>query len=84
MARLSASVNEETKNALYEAAEKQGVAVSHIVQAALDSYLGSGKSAASPGLEGLESQVRDLTAMVAALRQELASGPRRSITPRYF
>ena len=35
MARLSASVNEDTKNALYEAAEQQGVAVSHIVQAAL-------------------------------------------------
>lgn len=87
MARLSASISDDTKKELYSVAEERGLAVSHVVQAALDSYLGrEGSAPASGGVEVLHGQIEALSRQVEALHQEIRerSGPRRAMPSRFF
>ncbi len=83
MARLSASVTEETKAALYETAQRDGVAVSHLVQAALDHYFRAAlpqQPQEVPDLEAVHRQLGQLTSQIESLRHDLGRGER----PRFF
>ncbi|MBI3927645.1 MAG: hypothetical protein HY319_19050 [Armatimonadetes bacterium] len=91
MARLSASISESLKDQLYSAAEEQEIPVSHIVQAALDSYLNQGEAAAprssagsGPELAALRQEVARLNEQIDHLRRDLLAAPRRGSTPTRF
>lgn len=93
MARLSASIPEPLKNQLYSVAEENDTPISHIVQAALDTYLNQGgaevakKAAEASGgehLAGMRQEMARLTEQVDSLRREMLTSPRKNPTPRFF
>ena len=83
MARLSASISQETKDLLYAAAQGQDQPVSHLVQAALDAYLGR-EEVHRPGASDLGPVLKRLEELDSKLDQVLHQKPSRGTPPRYF
>lgn len=83
MARLSASISDETKDELYALAEQRGEPVSHLVQAALDAYLGKAQSATGEH-QALHAQLEELTRLVQELHQRMRAPGRSGGMPRFF
>ena len=87
MARISASISEELKDELYQAATEKDKAISHIVTEALRLYLDrsgslgevAGEKIENPGSLGLE--LRRLSEEVQSLRESLRvrTAPKRGV-----
>lgn len=87
MARISASIPEDLKDALYQAATDDNQAISHIIVEALRAHfeksepvyrapVGGGGGGGSAGLaasEAIQRQLEALTAEVRDLREQLGS-----------
>jgi hypothetical protein len=80
MARISASIPEDLKDALYQAATDDNQAISHIIVEALRAHFGRGETAPKAsggggpaGGEQLQRQLEALTAEVRELREHLGS-----------
>lgn len=79
MARISASIPEDLKDELYQAATDTGQPISHIIVEALRSHLGSsGGGATSSGPSGgdsskVEAQLQQLTSEILSLKEQIGS-----------
>lgn len=78
MARISASIPEDLKDALYQAATDENQAISHIIVEALRAHFGrenvpkAGAASAAGGAE-IQRQLEALTAEVRELKEQLGS-----------
>lgn len=84
MARLSASIAEETKDALYAAAQEQDQPVSHLVQAALDAYLGREEVRSGRGGAADLAPVLHRLGEIEAKLERALERPSRGAPPRFF
>lgn len=83
MARISASIPEDLKDALYQAATDENQAISHIIVEALRAHFGRGETAAPrpsggagggfSGGEEIQRQLDTLVHEVRELREQLGS-----------
>lgn len=79
MARISASIPEDLKDALYQAATDENQAISHIIVEALRARLEKGgvvsKATTHSSLlgEGIQRQLESLTIEVRELKEQLSS-----------
>lgn len=80
MARISASIPEDLKDELYQAATDENQAISHIIVEALRAHFGRSrpsagatKSVVSEPLTGLQDQLAQLTLEVRELRETLGT-----------
>ena len=79
MARISASIPEDLKDELYQAATDTGQPISHIIVEALRSHLGSSGGVAVSGggsavdSSKLEAQLQHLTSEILSLKEQLGS-----------
>lgn len=73
MARISASIPEDLKDALYQAATDENQAISHIIVEALRAHFGRGdtvpKAAGGGGVSGGQDIQRQLEALVLEVRE---------------
>jgi ribbon-helix-helix CopG family protein len=87
MARISASIPEDLKDELYQAATDSGQPISHIIVEALRSHLGSSggtpRAGAAVDTQRVEAQLDQLTSEIQDLKEQLGSRtPPRGV--RYF
>jgi metal-responsive CopG/Arc/MetJ family transcriptional regulator len=86
MARISASIPEDLKDELYQAATDSGQPISHIIVEALRSHLdspGGASKAGSADTSKVEAQLQQLTSEIQGLKEQLGSRtPPRGV--RYF
>jgi metal-responsive CopG/Arc/MetJ family transcriptional regulator len=87
MARISASIPEDLKDELYQAATDSGQPISHIIVEALRSHLDSPGSSPRGGAtvdtSKMESQLEQLTSEIQGLKEQMGSRtPPRGV--RYF
>lgn len=81
MARISASIPEDLKDALYQAATDDNQAISHIIVEALRAHFGKAEPVPRPAaggasggdVSGLQRQLELLTAEVRELKEQLGS-----------
>lgn len=78
MARISASIPEDLKDELYQAATDTGLPISHIIVEALRSHLdspelGTSRSGGSVDTSGIESKLQALGAEIRELKEQLSS-----------
>ena len=79
MARISASIPEDLKDELYQAATDTGQPISHIIVEALRSHLGNpsgvavGGGGSSVDSSKLEAQLQHLTSEILSLKEQLGS-----------
>lgn len=78
MARISASIPEDLKDELYQAATDTGQPISHIIVEALRSHLdspnlGMSRSGASIDTSALEAEMRKLSSDVQELKEHLTA-----------
>jgi hypothetical protein len=79
MARISASIPEDLKDELYQAATDTGQPISHIIVEALRSHLGSPGASAGGGSGSpvdsskVEAQLQQLTSEILSLKEQLGS-----------
>lgn len=77
MARISASIPEDLKDELYQAATDTGMPISHIIVEALRSHLKSpelgARSSGDVDTSRLEAQISGLSAQISELKEQMVS-----------